>query len=120
MVSVLQADGNYDIERGNNIGDDGDFWRSGNVLGPGPDVWPKTDSIQGNQFQTNIRITIQSKPGFIMTFRVDGINGKTRVDGLEDDLPVADNMDETGEVLSWILSLLGGVAAMLGVMIVVL
>jgi len=120
MVSVLQADGAYDIEKGNNVGDDADFWRAGDVLGPGPNTWPNTDSIQGKQYQTNIKITIQSNPGFIMTFRVDGINGKSRVNGLGDELPVAENLDETGEVLSWMLSLLGGVAAMLGVMIMVL
>lgn len=120
MVSVLQADGKYDIEKGINIGDDGDFWRAGSVLGPGPSAWPNTDSIQGNQYQTNIKITIQSNPGFIMTFRVDGVNGATRADDAGDDVPVAANMDETGELLSWILSLFGGVAAMLGVMVMVL
>ena len=120
MVSILQADGKYDVEKGINIGDDGDFWRAGSVLGPGPDVWPNTDSIQGKQYLTNIKITIQSNPGFIMTFRVEGINGASRADGTADDIPVAENMDETGEVLSWILSLLGGVAAMLGVMVMVL
>ena len=55
-----------------------------------------------------------------MTFRVEGINGASRADGTADDVPVAENMDETGEVLSWMLSLLGGVAAMLGVMVMVL
>lgn len=99
-------------------GDEGDFWTQGDVLGPGPDVWPNSDSIQGNQYQTDIVITIESNPGFIMTFRVDGINGGAR-NGDEDEEGLV-NLDETGEILSWILSLFGGVAAMLGVMIMVL
>jgi hypothetical protein len=31
--SILQADGNYDIEKGTNLGDAGDFWKKGMVLG---------------------------------------------------------------------------------------
>jgi hypothetical protein len=92
------------------------FGVQGQSWGPGR----TSGQILGKQYLTNIKITIQSNPGFIMTFRVEGINGASRADGTADDVPVAENMDETGEVLSWMLSLLGGVAAMLGVMVMVL
>ena len=55
-----------------------------------------------------------------MTFRVDGINGSKRTDDSGDGSDDNPQPDETGEALSWILSVLGGIAAMLGVMIVVL
>jgi M6 family metalloprotease-like protein len=121
MVSVLQADGLYDIEKGKNLGDAGDFWVKGMVIGPGPN-FPNTDSIQGGiQKPTGIKITIRSNSGFIMTFQVEGITGTTLRDGdnpsFTIDSPVP---DRTGTVLAWIISLLGGIAALIGVLAIVL
>jgi hypothetical protein len=73
-VSVLQADGNYDIEKGVNLGDEGDFWAKDQVLGPGPDTWPNTDSIQGAHYQTGVSIAIQSDPSFIIQIQITGPN----------------------------------------------
>lgn len=43
-VAVLQADGNYNLEKGDNRGDSGDAYRSGAVLGPA--TTPNTDAYQ--------------------------------------------------------------------------
>ena len=144
-VAALQADGNYDIEKGVNVGDETDLWIKDMVLGPGPDVWPNTDSYQGDQYQTGLKITIMTDPGFIMIFKVEGIVGSpaaapgfvpvdpsdslqpglagqynpsqgTMYQGVSDD----EESKNTGKVIAWILSLLGGVAMVLGVLVVLL
>lgn len=141
-VAVLQADGNYDIEKGVNLGDETDLWVKDMVLGPGPNVWPNTDSYQGNQYQTGLKITVMSDPGFIMTFKVEGIPGPAAAPGFVPvdpsdaqraaDQPPAGNLDayrgvtgsedtkNTGKVIAWVLSLLGGVAMVLGLLVVLL
>lgn len=121
MVSVLQADGLYDIEKGKNLGDAGDFWVKDMVLGPGP-TFPNTDSIQsGTQTPTGIKITIRSNPGFIMTFRVEGISGTILREGenpgFSTDSPTPNT---TGNVLGWIVSMLGGIAVLIGVLAILL
>ena len=69
-AAVVQADGNFDIEKGNNGGDEGDFWVRGMELKPGGNH-PNTDSYQGGRVQeTGVRITILSDSRFIMLFRV--------------------------------------------------
>lgn len=125
MVSVVQADGLYDIEKGVNLGDAGDFWKKGETLGPGPD-FPNTDSIQGGiQTATGLIITVKSNPGFIMSFKVTGIaETRSNLDG-EKTLIRAGTYSQTehnttGHVLAWILSLIGGIAALLGVLVIVL
>ena len=47
-MAVLQADGNYDLEEGNNIGDEGDMWLPGMKLTPNNDgkTYPNSDSYQ--------------------------------------------------------------------------
>lgn len=119
MVSVEQADGNYDIEKGVNPGDESDFWRKGDILGPGGS-FPNTDSIQyGVRRETGVSIEILTDPGFIMSFRVSGIGANTALEygseGNSSFMP-----ETTGEVLTWIISMLGGAAAMVGLMIVLL
>ena len=104
------------------MGDEGDFWVKGDVLAPGP-IFPNTDSIQGGiQNATGLTITIHSDPGFIMTFQVEGIGssraprvGKFGTKDLERPDP-----NTTGSVLAWMLSMLGGMAAMVGIMVIVL
>lgn len=59
-VSLVQADGAFDIENRVNDGDTGDFWVDGQVLGPGPEQ-PNTDSYQnGNIVSTGITIQFRS------------------------------------------------------------
>jgi len=78
-VTVLQADGKYDIEHGENLGDEGDFWTvngTNNILGPNIDgmTWPNTDTYQdGVVKQTGIKISVFTESGFIMFFKVEGI-----------------------------------------------
>jgi hypothetical protein len=127
MVSVVQADGRYDIEKGVNPGDESDFWRKGDVLGPGGD-FPNTDSIQsGTRRATGLKIEILTDAGFIMSFRVSGIIGSTQkaLDYQQDPNNDSENdshfgPETTGEVLMWIISMLGGAAAMVGMVIVLL
>ena len=120
MVSVLQADGLYDIEKGVNLGDAGDFWVKDMVLGPGP-TFPNTDSIQsGTQKPTGVKITIRSNSGFIMTFRVEGITGTLREGNNLNFSKESPPPNTTGNVLAWIVSLLGGIAALLGVLAILL
>jgi immune inhibitor A len=71
-VSVLQADGLYSIEKGDNLGDAGDIWTEGMTLGPGPD-FPNTDSIQSGQVKTGVSITVKTASSFIIMIEVSGI-----------------------------------------------
>ena len=82
-VSVLAADRNYDLEKGVNNGDEGDFWRDGDVLGPGPGVsnavdfsqYPNTDSYSGGDIRvTGITVSDfeETSPG-VWSFRVEGL-----------------------------------------------
>ncbi|WP_144394582.1 M6 family metalloprotease domain-containing protein [Pleionea sediminis] len=53
-VAMLQADGLYQIEKGQNSGDSNDTYRAGNVTRIGPDTVPNTDTYQnGYVNQTN-------------------------------------------------------------------
>ena len=74
-VSLLQADGAYNLERGDNRGDSGDLWHAnGNPeigvsdqAGSGP--FPNTDAYQGNNFsQSNNRIFNISTSSTEMSF----------------------------------------------------
>ena len=80
-VALLQADGQYDLERGVNNGDAGDFWKPGMTLGPGRTndrdggavVYPNTDSYQnGTIALTGISITVLEEQGAYVTIRVSG------------------------------------------------
>lgn len=85
-LSIAQADGRYDMERGFNLGDDGDYWRYGMEIGPGPiDLeaqnftgYPNTNSYSfGIIQQTGIRIYNISRSDVIMTFCVSGLSQTT-------------------------------------------
>lgn len=114
MVSVVQADGMFNIEKDSIPGDQADFFGKDDFIGPGP-TFPNTDSIQGEQYETGIQITVLSEPGFIMAFQVEGINGNY-AHGILDQEPFEIQPDPTttGGVLRWILSVLDGIASMLG------
>ena len=79
-VALLQADGRYDLERGNNLGDSGDlfhenghgvdFLRQSDNLLDGP--FPNTDTYRGGMVrQTGIRIRDIGPSAPIMSFTVD-------------------------------------------------
>ena len=68
-VALLQADGNYDLERGSDRGDSTDTYRGGYVSEIGPNTTPNTDGYQsGNIVVTNNRIFNISSSGSTMTF----------------------------------------------------
>lgn len=84
MVSVLQADGRYDLEQGVNNGDAGDLWRPGQSLGPGNGEleantadYPNTDGYSNGQ----VKVTGLSIDSFtevesgVWSFRVSGLGG---------------------------------------------
>lgn len=137
IVAVQQADGKYDLEKGENIGDAGDFWQKGMVFGPNEDgnTWPNSDAYQGGNVQkTGIRIEVMTKSGFVMRFKVDGIPdggsyGPDLVpvdpmsfDEEEEVQPVLgtshvdDDPSNVNRTLTWVLSVLGGIAATVGIL----
>jgi immune inhibitor A len=169
MVSVLQADGLYEIEQGISRGDVGDFWVQGMTLADSDTVWPNTASFQsGTATRTGITIEFLSPSMMVMNFRVSGISGLaprapsilSPVDIYEvDDDPALSNdgvlgevnadlnsrgqmfdeivdLDtisasdneadekyegpETGSTATWVLSTLGGVGTMLGLLALIL
>lgn len=70
-VALLQADGNYHLERGNNRGDSGDLYHglANNSINPGPGGHPNTDTYQRGQInQTNISINNISLSNASMSF----------------------------------------------------
>ena len=68
-VALLQADGNYNLEKGNNRGDSADVYHGAGVAELGPDTSPNTDGYKGgNIIVTNNRIYNISNSGSSMTF----------------------------------------------------
>jgi hypothetical protein len=80
MVALVQADGNFQLEKtkdeGGNNGDAGDYWTAGLTLGSDCNVHPNTCTYQGGNIQTTgIVITDIWAPTGTMTFRVSGLGG---------------------------------------------
>jgi hypothetical protein len=103
-VALLQQDGNYDLERGWNSGDGGDYYTSASRgLLPGTfNYFPNTDSYQFGQItSTNISIVDISAPGLTMTFRVEGLGAApaTTVDDGSSGSAPSKNPIERTEVL---------------------
>lgn len=78
MIALLPADGQYDLERGINMGDASDLWHSNSIrkeLRSGLlAVHPNTNSYQhGSVTPTGLRIYDFSTSGKYMTFKVDGL-----------------------------------------------
>lgn len=68
-VAVLQADGDYDMEKNLNRGDAGDVYRAGGVSTLGPNTTPNTDAYQnGNIIETGITLSSISAAGANMNF----------------------------------------------------
>eukprot|EP00797_Seminavis_robusta_P011136 Sro1835_g300580.1 Pre-pro-metalloprotease PrtV (756) ;mRNA; f:8187-10960 len=77
QVAVLQKDGNYDLEQGENSGDAGDMWLPGDKLGPGMGgtVYPNTDTYQGGIImETGLTIEVLRQEGTDVTFRIGGLD----------------------------------------------
>lgn len=84
-VALLQADGNYNLEKGNNRGDSTDMHHAAGVdaIGPGPGNHPNTDTYQnGNINVTGITISDISASSASMTFCLNGCNGVPAPSGL--------------------------------------
>lgn len=84
-VALLQADGNYNLERGNNRGDSTDMHHAAGIdaIGPGPGNHPNTDTYQnGNVNVTGITISDISASSASMTFCFNGCNGVPSPSGL--------------------------------------
>ena len=100
-VAVLQADGDYDLERGNNRGDSGDAYRASGVDAIGPATTPSTDAYQfNNSGPTGHEITSISAAGASMffDFNIDDLPGTPPAD------PDGLTATETGHTsieLSW-------------------
>lgn len=127
-VAVQQADGNYDIEKGVNIGDEGDFYRQGSKLSSGGD-FPNTDSYQGGiRRSTGVNIEVLTESRFIMAFRVTGL-GQRNLDlpassvgtaEIDVDGMVPLKRDTPGETVACILGMLMSLGLMLGMLLVFL
>jgi hypothetical protein len=130
-VAVQQADGLYEIEKGENQGNAGDFWTQGMVMGPGPN-YPNTDAYSGGKvIKTGLSITVLSPSGFIMNFRVQGLGGgkapyypdvnstASPIDPATQPTRVNDD-NGAGKTLSWVFSMLAGVGLVMGLMVVLL
>jgi hypothetical protein len=83
-VAVLQADGKYQLEMALNLGHNDDFWKAGDVLGPGngelvatdfSSNYPNTDSYVGGNIQVTGLVVDQfteMEPG-VWSFRVQNL-----------------------------------------------
>jgi hypothetical protein len=83
-VAVLQADGKYELEMALNLGHNDDFWKAGDVLGPGngelvatdfSSNYPNTDSYVGGNIQVTGLVVDQFteiEPG-VWSFRVQNL-----------------------------------------------
>ena len=71
-VALLQADGFYNLERGNNRGDGGDVWQGNGVNEINSNTLPDTDTYQdGVIFETGNRIFNVSVSAYSMTFEYE-------------------------------------------------
>ncbi len=68
-VALLQADGNYDLERGNNRGDGGDVYHGGGVSQISANTVPNTNSYQdGTNNATDVTLCVTDPSGDVMEF----------------------------------------------------
>ena len=127
-VAIQQKDGLYQLEKGDNLGDEGDFFVEGDVLGPGPNKFPNTDAYSsGRAIRTGLTIKVLSRPGFIMSFEVSGLGGSAPWSPPDGDLgsidpsAVAELAGEgTGDAMHWVFGLIGGLGLVIGIAVVLL
>jgi hypothetical protein len=84
QVALLSPDGNYDLEKGTDQGDAGDYWKPGHVLGPSVveqvassrGTYPNTNSYQfGNIAPTGVWIyDIRGNGQGDVSFRISGLS----------------------------------------------
>ncbi len=134
-VAVIQADGQFHLEKGTDYGTKTDFFTKGMMLGSGGEQ-PNTDGYQsGVLTPTGISIEIMSDPGFLVVIRVSGFNSRSAGLNLDpsegiavDDKPSESPVELDGdysaktssEVLRWVLALFSGLGLMVGLAIAVL
>ncbi|HRX86227.1 MAG TPA: M6 family metalloprotease domain-containing protein [Phycisphaerae bacterium] len=84
-VALLQADGNYDLERGLHRGEGDELYHAGGVSAIGPQTVPDTDAYQGgNVYPTYISIGSISAAGASMTFNYQAdCNGNAIADNVD-------------------------------------
>ena len=92
-VSLLQADGEYALEKGLNRGDYGDLFREGDELCPTGSL-PNTESYQYGRIQnTGVHIYDISAPGPVMNFKVS-FDGEIVEKSIEDNEPTESSLSE--------------------------
>jgi hypothetical protein len=98
----LAPDGQYSLEKGDNNGEMGDFWKPGMSLGPGNGrVFPNTDAYQfGSIRVTGVTIDNIQNIDTVMTFRVTGLSAPVPAPGEPDDekpsmVPFSDEVNTT-------------------------
>ncbi len=121
-VAVLQADGNYNLEKNQNRGDRYDVYRGGGIssIGPGPGNHPNTDAYQnGTIIVNNNQIHSISAAGATMSFTFGQPPTPPVATDVSEttspDTPVTVTLDATDEglpdppgMLSYIITLLPG------------
>ena len=141
MVSVIQADGLYEIEQGLDNGNAGDFWTIGMKLGPNNQTVNTASIVTGVAVKTGITIEVVTRTQFIMMIHVTGIDAAntktTKIDppttvasqsaditsSIKDsDLRTGTKRDAqtANHTSTWVLSMLGGSAALIGFLVLVL
>ncbi len=116
-VALLQADGNYNMERGNNRGDSGDLFHAGGVNSIGPhgtsagNPYPNTNAYQGGVIiDSLVTISDISVAGSRMTFDIEfGTNEPTECNGYE--VQVSVTSDNYPSETSWTIQDASGVIA---------
>jgi len=84
-VALLQADGDYDLEKGSDRGDSTDMHHAAGVdaIGPGPGNHPNTDTYQNGSINvTGITVSDISASSASMTFCLNGCTGVPAPSGL--------------------------------------
>ena len=69
-VTLLQADGKYDLEKNNNKGDAGDLYRFGTAAVLNESTFPNSDSHIGSALPTGDEVRVQTLEGTTMTVAV--------------------------------------------------
>lgn len=101
-VALAQADGNFQMEKGQNRGDEGDIHHGDGIdaMAPGPDLHPNTDAYQsGRIVATGNTISNISVSAPVMTFCYNGCGGVTAstVEGYAPPSNLSANLETIGK-----------------------